>query len=411
MPGGSVDDSSHIPVEGRGCRYWDAQGNEYLDFSSGIFTNTFGHGCARLNRSGYEQAKRLANIHARHSQAELMFYRRLFEHLPAGDYKAIPYNDGGYTIDRGLTDIVNYYNKKRIAIGAYRNGFHGKTQAAKLLINETEKASLYDNFQIDFPNCYRCSWNGKPESCDRECVKAACKILQEKKAGALIFEPVQGAGIVIPPKDYWQLMQNFCRREGVLLFADEVLTGGGRTGSYLASTQFGLLPDMIALTKGLANGKPLSVLLEREYLTKNRYAMRPMERDSTFAAHPEALAVAAELLQMIKEKELLAHVRCLEAPLKVELAALKERFSIIGEVRSLGLMGAVEFVRDKQTKEPFAGMGMTVLKKCRKNGLEAIGGDYILRLAPPLIIEQKELLSGLKILERSIEEVQKAVSG
>ena len=90
---------------------------------------------------------------------------------------------------------------------------------------------------------------------------------------------------------------------------------------------------------------------------------------------------------------------------------MKERFSIIGEVRSLGLMGAVEFVRDKQTKEPFAGMGMTVLKKCRKNGLEAIGGDYILRLAPPLIIEQKELLSGLKILERSIEEVQKAVSG
>lgn len=410
VPAGCIEEDSHVPVKGRGCWYRDAQGKEYLDFSSGIFTNTFGHGCERLNRAGYEQARQLANIHARHSQAELRFYRRLFAYLPADDYKAIPYNDGGYTIDRGLTDIVNYYEKKRIGIGAYRNGFHGKTQAVKLLINETEKASLYHNFQIEFPYCYRCPWKRKQESCNRECAEAACRILREKKAGALIFEPVQGTGIVIPPEGYWKQMQEFCRKEGIVMFADEVLTGGGRTGSYLACTRFGLIPDMIALTKGLANGKPLSVLLEREYLTKNRYAVRRMERSSTFAAHPEALAVAAELLQMIEEEELLARVRRLGEWFGERLSALEQRFEWIGDVRSLGLMGAVEFVRDRRTKQPFSGMGMAVLKKCRENGLEALGGNHILRLAPPLVIGRQELLSGMEILEKSIEEVQRAVS-
>lgn len=402
VPEGCIGEGEPVPVRGRGSWYEDAAGKWYLDFSSGIFTNTFGHGCERLCRAGEEQARLLANIHGRHSEAELRFYRCLFPYLPGDDYRAIPYNDGGYAIDRGLTDIINYFGRRRIGIGAYRNGFHGKTQGAKLLINETEKATFYDNFQIDFPHCYRCPWKKNHASCSMECAEEACRILEEKKAGALVYEPVQGSGIVIPPRPYWEIMQQFCRKQGILMFADEVLTGGGRTGEYLASVYFGTAPDMIALTKGLANGKPLSLLLEREYITQNPYGVRPMERSSTFAGHPEALAVAAELLKMLEEESILEHVRRCGELLKQGLLELYGAFPEIGDVRSLGLMGAVEFVGSREGKEPHPGLCARVFEQCREQGLETIRNGNILRLAPPLNIKEEDLLLGIRILRESI---------
>lgn len=406
LPEGCVQAGDPVPVKGAGCRYWDADGREYLDFTSGIFTNSFGHSCAAINQAAFAQANCLANIHGRHAESELRFYQRLFPRLPCGDYKAIPYNDGGYTIDRGLTDIINYYGKKRVGIGAFRNGFHGKTQAAKLLINETEPAALYRNFQIEFPNCYRCPWKKEKGRCGMECAAAACRTLEENEAGALILEPVQGAGIVLPPEGYWTHLQDFCRPRGILLFADEVLTGGGRAGTYLASAYFGLVPDMIALTKGLANGKPLSVLLEREFITRNRYAVRPLERSSTFAAQPEALAAAAEALRLLEEEHILENVQSCGEILGGRLLDMQKKFRSIGEVRFLGLMAAVEFVTDAGSRTPFTEMGVRAFRTCRQNGLEVLQNGHILRLAPPLVIGRKDLEIGLERLEQSIAQAE-----
>lgn len=410
VPEGYLQDSEHVPVCGHGCWYQDADGKNYIDFSSGIFTNTFGHGCRRLVDAGANQSMRLSNIHGRHSKAELMLYERLFPYLPADDYKAIPYNDGGYAIDRGLTDIINFYGKSRISIGAYQNGFHGKTQAGKLLINETQKAAFFDNFQLKFPYCYRCPWHEQKENCDLMCVKDTCKNLLERDAKALIFELVQGAGIIIPPKKYWKEIEDFCRKHDILMFADEVLTGGGRVGRYLASSYFDIVPDMIALTKGLANGKPLSLLLEREFITQNPFAIRSMERSSTFAAHPEALAVAAEVLEMIREENLIEHVQVCGEFLKQEIGKLAEKFEYIGDVRCLGLMAAIEFVTDRKSKQPFTDMGQTVFRYCRKNGLEVISSGHIIRLAPPLIVNYEDIAMGIEKLKRSMEEAEYEIS-
>lgn len=406
LPEGCVQDEDPVPVRGSGCRYQDGNGKEYLDFSSGIFTNTFGHACEEINRAGYAQAGLLANVHGRHTEAELRFYQRLFPLLPADDYKAMPYNDGGYTIDRGLTDIVNYYGRKRIGIGAYRNGFHGKTQAAKLLVNETKKASFYHNFLIDFPNCYRCPWKKRKGQCHMECAKSAVQELEANEAGAVIFELIQGSGIVLPPEGYWERIYDYCKSHGILMFADEVLTGGGRTGSYLASSHYGVIPDMIAITKGLANGKPLSVLLERSFITQNPYAVRPLERASTFAAHPEALAAAEKLLELLERDHIMENVRILGAVLKDKLLEIAEKSRFIGEIRSLGLMAAVEFVTDKESKLPSAVMGTAVFQSCRENGLETIQSGHIIRLAPPLNMKRDELLLGLSLLEESIEQAE-----
>jgi len=410
LPEGCLQDGDPVPVKGSGCWYQDRNGKKYLDFSSGIFTNTFGHACEEVNRAGYAQAGLLANVHGRHSETELKFYQRLFSYLPADDYKAMPYNDGGYTIDRGLTDIINYYNRKRIGIGAYRNGFHGKTQAAKLLVNETEKASFYNNFLIDFPNCYRCPWKKQKGQCHMECEESAIQELEANEAGAVIFELIQGSGIVLPPEGYWERIYHFCKSRGILMFADEVLTGGGRIGSYLASSHYGIVPDMIAMTKGLANGKPLSVLLEREFITQNPYAVRPLERASTFAAHPEALAAAEKLLELLERDNIIENARILGTVLKDKLLEIAERFRFIGEIRCLGLMAAVEFVTDKGSKIPFTLMGTAVFQICRKNGLETIQSGHIIRLGPPLNIKKDELLLGIRLLEESIEQAEEEVS-
>lgn len=153
------------------------------------------------------------------------------------------------------------------------------------------------------------------------------------------------------------------------MFADEVLTGGGRTGYFLASYGlWGICPDIVSLTKGLANGRPLSVLCEREYITENPYAVRPGERSSTFAAHPVNLAVASAVLEELKKGEIFVRVRRSGVMLREELERLAAMFPSVGDVRSAGLMGAVEFVKSRSGKEPDAALAREVFSGRGRTG-------------------------------------------
>lgn len=403
VPVGYVSDINKelVVARGRGSFFWDCNGKRYIDFTSGVFTNTFGHCYPPLVLASLRQNLLMDNVHARRTKVELSFYKRLSGFVTGG-YRFIPYNDGGYAIDRGLSDILNYYNKQRVAIGAFRGGFHGKTMGAKLTINETQKASLFDNFQMEYPYCYRCPQKKTPQTCRMECADAVCEVLCAKDAKAILFEPIQGAGIIIPPKGFWQKIEKFCKPRGILLFADEVLTAGGRTGYFLASHDYyGINPDMIAITKGLANGHPLSVLCETERITNNPYAMRPGERFSTFAAHPQGLAIAAVVLEHLDKQDILKKVREKELLLKEALAEIKDTCKAVGDARSIGLMGALEFVTGSDTA-PCPEIGRRVFEAARQSGVELIYGGHILRLAPPLNISYKALREGLTLLLQSI---------
>ncbi len=397
VPPGYLEGCTHFPMRGCGERYWDVRGNAYLDWSSGIFTNTFGH-------DGFSMpAVSLSNIHGRHALVELEFLKMLFVHLPAADYKAVVYGDGGgYTMDRGLTVLHQYFGKRRVRIAAFAGGFHGKTQATKLLINRTEHAAFFHNCQIPFPNCYRCPWGETQGNCAGRCIAETCNFLEEEHIDVLVFEPVQGSGIIPPPAGYWRELGQFCRERGILLFADEVLTGGGRTGQYLASTAFGIVPDLLVLTKGLANGLPLSVLLMRDFLVQNPYSTRYLEYSSTFLAVPFLLEAGCQVLEAMEDQDILYRVQRLGPVLGEGLLRLKERFPCIGDVRWVGLMAAVEFVRDRETKEPDPAMGTAVFSQCEAQGLELIPGGHILRMAPALNTTRENLARGLWLLEAGI---------
>ncbi len=407
-PKGYCTEGNIAVSSGSGSYFIDMDGKKYLDFTSGIFTNSFGHCYPPLIAAETAAARQMDNVHGRRTLAECLFYEELAPLMPAADYKFIPYNDGGYAVDRGLSDIINFHNKERIPIAAFRGGFHGKTMGGKLAINETAHAALFDNFQLDYPHCYRCPWHKTPKSCSLHCLKETIAGLKARQAKAIIFEPVQGAAVIIPPTDFMQGLANFCHDSHIVVFADEVLAGGGRTGHFLASFGlFGISPDVVTITKGLANGRPLSVLCEREYITDNPYASRPGERSSTFAAHPVNLAVAAVVLSRLKSENIFARVRASGTLLNEALNRLKGENPFIGDVRSVGLMGAVEFVKSREAKEPNPELAQKAFARARQNGLEIILSGHILRLAPPLNISADELQAGMRILSQSLAEIMK----
>jgi 4-aminobutyrate aminotransferase/(S)-3-amino-2-methylpropionate transaminase len=237
------------------------------------------------------------------------------------------------------------------------------------------------------------------------CVKEICDKLKKKKTKAIIFEPIQGAGVIIPPQGFWQEIYEFCKENKIIMFADEVLTAGGRTGYFLASYgYYNITPDIISITKGLANGRPLSVLCQREFITDNQYAKRKQERSSTFASHPTNMAVATKCLELIEKENILANVRTLGNTLANYINKLKDKYENLGDSRSIGLMAGLEFVNTKKDKIPNYELCQKIFERARYNGLETIQSGNILRLAPPLNITKKDLLKGLDIIENSIKE-------
>ncbi len=390
-------------LKAKGSYFWDLNGKKYLDFTSGIFTNSFGHCYKPIVKKHISEIKKNDNVHGRITPAEVEFYNELSTFMPEDEYSFIPYNDGGYAIDRALTDIVNHFNKQKITIAAFKGGFHGKTMATKLLINETQEATFFKNIQLDFPYCYHCPLGLKAENCAVKCAKLACEKLLQNNVKVLIFEPVQGAKIVIPPKAFFEEITSFCKKNNILIFADEILTGGGRTGFFLASLGlYNIKADIISLTKGLANGLPLSIICEKKFLTQNKYSTRPLEHSSTFARHPHALGVAAETLRQIRKKKILNHVPKISCDFKADLEKLY-KFSFVGDIRCIGLMAGIEIVKDKASKESDYLKAKEIFNSARLLGLEMILSGHILRLAPPLNISIKDLKKGLSLLEKAME--------
>lgn len=395
LPEFEISRITHLPEYGHGNYYYDICGKKYLDFSSGIFTNTFGHAPDLVCDVP------LSNIHGRHWSGEYRLYKEISEYLPQeNDYCMYTQGNGGaYVVDRALEQLFYYFGKRKYNLVTFLGGFHGKTQGVKLAISKTEDATWFRSYQIDEPNCFRCPHRGE---CHKECITETKKKLLEYHADVFLFEPVLGSSVIVLPDGYLKEIGDFCRAHEIVLVCDEVLTGGGRTGSYFAG--YSARADMITLTKGLANGDTFSLLFINRKILENQYSRREGNMLSTFASVPRQIELCISLLKRIKEDRILENVRERGAELKQGLERIKYLFpKQIGDVRSLGLMAAVEFVGEEN--EPFPEFGNAVFSQAEENGLELIKGGHILRLGPALNISKEDLKIGLNLLEKSIYEV------
>ena len=400
---------------GEGSWLYDTDGREYLDLSAGILTNSLGHCHPHVTKALQEQIGRLGNIHDFPCRERVKLMGMLKERLPKHLSRFVFLTTGAEAIEAAIRMIVNHHGKKTVTIAAISEGYHGKTLGAKRLIRDTEEgdkpgSGSFQNTAKGTPAyCYRCPLGKTYPACGIACAKETCKSLKKHNARALVFEPVMGArGVIIPPKGYWEEIGQFCRGGGIITAADEILTGGGRTGEFLASVQLGITPDIAILTKGIASGFPFAVIAAREEVARNPISDRPGEFSATFSSHPFSLRAATATLEAMELEQTRENVIDRAKELKERLEALREEFSEIGDARAIGLMGALEFVKDQRTKEPDRAHAARVFRQAMKEGVKTLYGNCIMRIAPPLNISKDDLKEGLGRIRNALRKAKKA---
>jgi 4-aminobutyrate aminotransferase len=322
-------------------------------------------------------------------------------------------NSGAEAVE-GALKLARFYSKRQGVI-AFTSGFHGRTFGAMTLTTSSVRyrreyqpfvPSVYHS---PYPYCYRCFFGQRPGSCSMDCYayleRLFKHIVHPEEVACIIIEPVLGeGGYVVPPAEFLKRLRGLCDRWGILLVLDEVQSGMGRTGRWFASEHFGIAPDIMTMAKGIASGMPLSAVAStREIMTQ----WPPGAHGTTFGGNPVSCAAAIATLRVIEDEGLLGNARQVGAYAMERLNAMKEKCPCIGDVRGLGLMIGIEFVKEDGT--PLTEGLKKILDYCLNKGLIVIecGVDKnIIRLAPPLIVKKEEMEKGLSILEEAIRSTE-----
>ncbi|MDA8204869.1 MAG: aspartate aminotransferase family protein [Thermaerobacter sp.] len=396
MPGLTI---THPVVASRaqGSLITDVDGNTFIDLTGGLGVLNLGHTHEEVIKAAQEQLS-----HLTHTSFGLVPYEsyvslaeRLTARFPGGrPARAVFFNSGAEAVENAVK--IARAVTGRSAVVAFHRGFHGRTLMALSL---TGKARPYKTamgpwapevYRIPFPYSYRCPMSGTgPHQCDSRCYALIEETLtlqvDPDDVAAIIIEPIQGeGGFVVPPADFLPWLREWTARHHVLLIADEIQTGFGRTGSFFAVEQFGVCPDLLVAGKSIAGGLPLSVVMgDAELLT----ALKPGQIGGTYGGNPVALASAHAVLNVIEREPVFEQARWQGTVIRERLAVLERESPNVGEVRGLGAMQAVEFVRDRASREPNGPFVVALLKRVREHGvLMAKAGQFghVVRFLAPL---------------------------
>ena len=401
-----------VAESGQGALVEDVDGNRFLDFNAGIAVCSTGHSHPEVVRAIQEQAAKLIHM------SGTDFYYALMPDVAALVESLIPYgtgwktyfgNSGAEAIEAAMK-LARYHTGRQNFI-AFHNAFHGRTYGA-LSLTSSKPAQrrkfgplLPGVTHVGFPNPYRDGKEAGPEAVEYIRNTVFKTILAPDEVAAIVVETVQGeGGYVVPPIDFFPMLQELAREHGILIIADEVQSGAGRTGRMFAFEHFDYEPDIIALAKGIASGMPLGLTLARDDLMN----WTPGAHASTFGGNPLSLAAAQTTLRLIKDSYL-ENCREIGELLLAGIKGLMDRHHVIGDVRGLGLMIALEFVRDRKTKEPAGDVRDGVVLECFSRGLIVLGaGASTIRLSPPLLVGAEQCRFAVETLDAAIAAVSKA---
>lgn len=395
--------------KGFGCTLEDVDGNQYIDFSSGIYVTTLGHCHPKVSEAVAKAAHTLMNAHDFTTPIKVKLLEKMQEVLP-GDLKGIQLYDSGTTaVEAGLRTCRAATGRYEF-ISCYRD-FHGKSGHAISLANMTKLSGngrAQGFYQVPRPDTYRPWFTREDGSLDTE------KYLEfydtfiinatTNEVAAFCLEPIQGwGGSIMPPDDFFPKLSKFCKERGILLFADEVLTSWGRTGKYLCMEHWDVVPDVVTLGKGFGNGFPVTAMVVREEYAD---AVDKISASTSYGGNPMACAAALASIEVIEEEGLLEHAAELEELFRRKMADWPSKYNIVGDCRVKGCLMGVELVKDKKTKEPFDEAGKLVYQTAFRKGLAWIPAGHILRMSPPIVMPNEVALKAMDIIEESIAEVQ-----
>jgi len=396
---------------GKGVTLTDVDGNVYIDFSSGIYVTGLGHCHPKVTEAVQRAAGELMNAHDFTTPIKMRLLEKVAEiSMGEGPTKLT----GMQLYDSGTTAVEAGLRVMRAATGkfefiSFHRDFHGKTMGAvglaRLDVSQGLRAPGF--FLGPRSYCYRCEFHQHYPECNLLCVDYIRTVIKEETAGqvaGIVLEPIQGwAGSVVPPDGWTQKIRALCDEYGIMLMADEVLTCMGRTGKMFAMQHWDTVPDVMTLGKGFGNGFPVTAMLVAD---KYKEAIEKISASTSYGANPMACAAALASLEVIEEENLCERAAHLGNILLARMKKMEQSCPIVGEARGLGCLLGLELVKDKATREPFEDAGKLVYQKAFRKGLAWIPAGHILRMSPPLIMEDDVAMKAMDIIEQSIWETQ-----
>lgn len=415
---GNVSGTNHYIAKGRGARLTDVEGRELIDFGGGIAVMNVGHSHPKVVAAIQRQAENFTHtcFMVTPYESPVRLAEKLCVAVPGDFPKSVMFANSGAEAVENAVKIARYATQKS-AIIAFENAFHGRTL---LTMSLTSKSKPYkfgfgpfapEIYRMPFAYCYRCPFRMSYPSCDVACAEYLNEFLlthvTPENTAALILEPIQGeGGFIVPPKKYLARIKEICEANGILFIADEIQSGMGRTGAMFAMEHFGVDPDITTVAKSLAAGMPLSAVVGKKEIMDSVHASGI---GGTYGGNPLACEAALAVFDVFEGENLLARAKTLGAALSARLHEFKDRHEIVGDVRGVGPMMAMELVKDREKKTPAGDEAKALTKFCLEKGLVLLScGIYgnVIRFLMPLVISDADLNTGLDIVGEGLAAIR-----
>lgn len=417
VPRGAYQITPVFVSRAEGAVIEDVDGNRILDFAGGIGCLNVGHRAPRVVAAVRAQLERFLHtcFHVTPYEGYVRLAERLNQLVP-GDFpkKTLLVNSGAEGIENAIK-IARAYTH-RPAVICFEDAFHGRTLLTLSLTSKTHpyksgfEPFVGDIYRIPYAYCYRCAYSLQYPSCELYCARhledTFKRVVAAESVAALVVEPVLGeGGFVAPPPEFLPIVQEICRRYGIVLIADEVQTGFGRTGRMFACERYGIAPDILVMAKSLAGGLPLAAVTGRAEIMD---APGVGALGGTFGGNPLACAAALAVLDVFEQEKLDGRADTLGERFAARARAWQQRWPLVGDIRGLGAMQAIELIRSPESREPAEEAAREVVRYCYEHGLLLLSaGSYgnVIRLLAPLAITDAQFDEGLGVLEAALQAV------
>jgi len=406
-----------VVESGRGCIVRDVDGNEYIDFNSGLVCLSVGHSHPKVVAAIKNQCDRF--LHYSNTDffyAEVVnLAEKLAEITPGNFDKKVYFGNSGAESVEAAVKLAKWHTRKQRFI-SFISAFHGRTIGALSFTasKPTQRRYFFPLMpgvtHVPYPYCYRCPFKLTYPDCHYWCIDfidefVLHKYVPPEEVAAIVFEPIQGeGGYVVPPPGYFQRLKKLADKYGILLIDDEVQAGMGRTGKWFAIEHWGVEPDILCSAKALASGLPLGATIAKSTIMD----WVGGSHASTFGGNPLSCVAANAVIDVTREEKLLGNATVQGAYIMKRLEELKQQTEIVGDVRGKGLMIGMEIVENKETKKPAPKKAAEIMKRSWKRGVAVITcGSSTIRIAPPLNITRELVDAALEILGDVVKEVER----
>lgn len=402
---------------GNNCIVKDIDGNAYIDFNSGLACLNVGHNHPKVVKAIKGQCDEFLHYSNTdfYYQQTVNLAEKLFKITPGSFRKRVYFGNSGTEAVEAALKLSKWHTRRHQFI-SFIGAFHGRTFGSMSLTGSKpiQRRHYFPMLpgitHVPYPYCYRCPFNFSCPECGYRCIdfideQVLQKHVPPEEVAGIVFEPIQGeGGYIVPPPEYFQHLKKLADKYGLLLIADEVQSGMGRTGRWFAIEHWKIEPDIICIAKALASGLPLSATVAKARLMD----WESGSHASTFGGNPVACAAALMVIDVIKAEKLLENAEKQGSHIMRWLEDLNKEREIVGDVRGKGLMIGVEFVEDKETKKPGANQAREVMLRCWRRGIATVTcGVSTLRLVPPLTITRELVDASLEIIEDVVKEVER----